>query len=304
MVTRTLYNKFLETVTEKTNGRITFDAYWGASLITAGELLDATSTGIVDMANGLWIFEPGRVPLGSLALNFLFNDPDYAVQAKIQREMYERIPALNGELAAVNLGPALFFGSLPSYDILSKEPILTVEDLRGKRVGMSPTEYVPALDAVGAISVISPAPDFYERLERGVIDTTFLPINIFDIYKVQEQATYHTTVNFNTPVIFTLWMNLDTWNSLTPEDQQIFRDAGVETEAFYISELEKDVARIKQAWAEQGVTFLTMSEAETNKWVDAMPNLVENWAAKMEAQGQPGKEIVDMYRVLSMKYAK
>jgi TRAP-type C4-dicarboxylate transport system substrate-binding protein len=298
MVTQALFKKFLDLVTEKTNGRITFKTYWGASLVKSGELLEATSKGIVDMANGLWIFEPGRVPLGSLALSFLFNEPDYRIQAKVQREIYERIPAMNQELAAVGLGPALFFGSLPSYDILSKTPIKTLEDLKGLKVGHSPTEYVSAFEAIGAISVISPAPKFYERLERGVIDAAFLPITIYDIYKVQEVAPYHTTVNFNTPVIFTLWTNLDMWNSLTPQDQKIFREAGKEAEAFFIAQLDKDIERIKQSWAKQGVTFFTMPDAETKKWTSAMPDVAANWAEKMESQGKPGREIIKLYRKL------
>jgi TRAP-type C4-dicarboxylate transport system substrate-binding protein len=209
--------------------------------------------------------------------------------------MYEQIPAFNAELAKFNLAPCLLFGTNPSYDLNSKKPVTKVSELKGLRIGHSPVEYVPAFESIGAVSVISPAPEFYERLERGVIDGIFLPNTITDTYKAQEVAPYHTIIGFNTAVIFGMWTNLDMWNKLSPEDQEIFKQAGIVAQDTYHNMLQDEINQMYERWKADGVEILTMEESEIQNWANSMPDLKKQWAAKMEQQGLPGNQIVDLY---------
>ena len=291
---------FAERVTELTGGRITFETFWGGTLVGAGPVvLDSTSAGVVDISVGLWIYAPGKIPLGSFEYSFLFNDPDLRTQSRIKREMFERLPSLNGELAKFNIGPSLVFGTITSYDITSKMPITTLEDLKGLRVAHTPVEYVPVYEAAGAVSVISPAPEFYERLERGVVDAASLPLELLHLFKTQEVAKHHTTVGLSTPVTMTLWINMDTWNSLIPRDQELFKNVGKEADEAYISATEIAIEKARVGFAEAGVTFHTMPKSEIEKWTALMPDIVADWANAREAEGLPGWEVVDLYKALS-----
>ena len=292
---------WMDKIKEKTDGRITFEPYWGATLVSTSELIDGTAKGLSDVTSGLWIFDPGKVPLGSYDLNFLFNDPNVATQSKLKRQMFAEVPALNAELAKWKLGPAIYFAPNSPYDLLTRKPVKTLADLKGMRIGHTPVEFVSAIKAAGAASVVSPAPEFYQRLERGLIDGVCLNLNIMGIYKLHEIAKYYTTINLNTSVIFTLYINGDLWKRLSPQDQQVFRDAAREAEGFYLTEYEKDIANIRKTHKDSGVQTFTMSADDINKWMNSIPDVPAEWAKKMEAQGSPGWQLVDKYLELSKK---
>ena len=294
------YQRFwLDEVTARTDGRITFEEFWGGSLVGPAEVLDAPGQGVVDICMGLWIYAPGKVPLGNFEYNFPFNIPDMRTQAKIKREMFEKIPALNEELAQFNIAPVFTFMPLAPYDILSLEPIRTIDDLKGKKVSHTPVEMTPVFEAVGAVSVISPATEFYTQLERGVVDFIILPLVVQEIFKPREVAKYYTTTSILSPVPYTLWVNLDLWNSLTPEDKKIWQEVGKEAEEVHITAMEDAEATVRQVYEDDGVTFYTMSDADIEKWMNAMPDVVTEWAESMEAQGLPGWEVAETYLELS-----
>lgn len=292
---------FIERMEQRTKGRIKFKTFWGGTLVKPPEVLDSTGKGVVDLVTGLWIYAPGKVPLGSFEYNFLFNDPRWRVQAKIKREMFDTIPDLNKELAKFNIGPALQFCPITSYDILSRVPIKTLDDLKGKRIAHTPVEYVPAFEAVGSVSVPMPAPNMYTNLERGVVDAASLPIELLYMFKLHEVAKNFTIIGFCTPCTVSLWINMDTWNRLSAKDKKLFMDVGLESEKMYIDELERQLAKAKEAFKKAGLNYYTMSDADKKTWTSTMPDLPAGWAKKMENKGMPGWAVVDKYLELSKR---
>jgi TRAP-type C4-dicarboxylate transport system substrate-binding protein len=292
----------MDEVTKRTNGRITWKKYWGGSLVGGKEALKSTSDGVVDMAFGLWVYEPALLPLGAFDSVLPFNLPNVRTQAKIKREIYEKIPALNGELAAVNLAPIITFIGLPPLGLVSLTPVDSLDDLKGKKIGHTMVDLTPILEAAGAVSVISSALEYYARLERGVIDGCILPLVISSVLKLNEVAKHYTDLNLSTSVGFTLWINLNTWNSLSPEDQKIFQQAGLEAENRQFAAwdfLEKKLR--EEVYPKAGVTLHKFPAADTEKWIKALPDVVAEWANKMKSKGLPGWEIMNMYIELQEK---
>ena len=162
-------------------------------------------------------------------------------------------------------------------------------------------ELTPVFEAVGAVSVISPATEFYTQLERGVVDAICLPLLIQEIFKPREVAKHYTTIDILSPVPYTLWTNLDLWNSLTPEDKKIWQEVGKEAEEVHVTLMEDADATVRQVYLDDGVTFHIMSDADIEKWMNAMPDVVTEWAESMEAKGLPGWEVADMYLELSAR---
>jgi TRAP-type C4-dicarboxylate transport system substrate-binding protein len=215
--------------------------------------------------------------------------------------MYEKIPALNEELARYNIGPALIFGPLSAYDIMSRIPVKTLDDLKGKRMGATPTQYAPICKAIGMAPVLSPATEFYERLDRGVIDMAFCGKEVLHMMRLQEIAPYFIQVEINTPVTMTLWINMDTWKKFSPEDRQLFIDVGKRAEAVYLDWFDQHLKKVDEDFKKRGVIYYSLSEIDKKKWADQMPDLPAEWAKEMEAKGLPGWKIVDTYIELSEK---
>lgn len=282
----------LDETTNRSNGRITWKTYWGGTLVSGKEALKATSDGVVDMSFGLWIFEPTLLPLGAFDLSLPFNMPDIRVQAKMKREIYEKIPALNGELAAAKIAPVITFIGIPAYGLVSINPIDSLDDLKGKKIGHTSVDLTPILEAAGAVSVISEAVEFYARLERGVIDGCILPLVVSEVLRLREVAKHFTDLDLSTSAGYTLWINQNSWKRLSPEDQKMFQQVGLEAEERQAAVWEMIEKKIREGG---GINFHRISTADTTRWIQAMPNVVGEWVKKVESKGLPAREVMDMY---------
>ncbi len=289
---------FAERITQATGGRISFQTFYGGTMTKPMETLDAVQHRVVDVCVSTSLYAPGKLLLPDFDFSFWFSTPDMSTRSKVKREMYSRIPAFNNELAKFNVGPRILFGANPTNEILSRKPIKNLEDLKGKRISFMGTAAVPAFTAVGAIPVMAPATEYYERLERGVIDAVFLPLNNCYAFKLYEVAKHFTSGGLLGTCPVEIWINMDVWKGLKPEDQKLFIDIGKEGDALQISEGNKELEAGREAFKKAGVTFYTLPAADIKKWADTMPDIVADWAKKMEAAGLPGWNIVDTYNKL------
>ena len=55
---------WMDRVTERTKGRVTFETFWGSSLAAPTAHLDILQKGLVDVILGCRIYTPGKTPLG------------------------------------------------------------------------------------------------------------------------------------------------------------------------------------------------------------------------------------------------
>jgi len=294
--------QFMRMIEERTNGRIRFQTFWGGTLVKPGELVDSCGNGVVDLVHGLWIYDPGKLPLNNYESNFFFNDPDLMHSSLNRREMFQRIPALQAELSRYNLGPPLLFNPVSSYDFLSREPVRTLADLRGKKIGHTPVEHVGAYKTIGATSVITPAGNMYNMLQRGVVDLVSIPTEIFDMFKLQEVGQYLISGGFNTMSSCSLWINRDVWDRLDADERTLFVEVGKEADQRYVENLKRVIEESLEEYRKAGLRVTTLSEADREQWAAAMPDLPGEWAEKMEAKGLPGWEVVNTYREISAQF--
>ncbi|MGD9764582.1 MAG: TRAP transporter substrate-binding protein DctP [Candidatus Binatia bacterium] len=281
--------------------RLRLQGFYGSALVTGEETLGAIGHGVADAGTGMWIYSPGRLPLGSLEYQFIFNDPDFRTQARIKREMFETIPALAAELEAANVAPPLVFGPLSPYLLLSREPMDDLSDLRGKRIGFTPVEYVPLFRSFGAVPILSPGPELYERMSLGIVDVVALPVEILYLFRLNEIAPYLLDFALNTPTPLGVWVNLDYWKALTPADRDAFREAGRRAEQRYLTLLEGEVRKARKALEAAGVHFTRLSDEAARDALAGIPPFARQWADRMNGRGLPGSQVVDTYVNLSQR---
>jgi len=123
-----------DTVAERSNGRIVWtDFYWSGALTKAGETLEAVQVGLADAGMVALPYYPGKLPLGNwtYAVPFGPGDPDVILEAA--QRLYDEVPALREEVEAYNmvfLAPSV----IDTYNLTSKEPIVTFEDFDGIKI--------------------------------------------------------------------------------------------------------------------------------------------------------------------------
>lgn len=280
-------------VEKRTNGAIKFTRYWGGSLIPKAGELDAVKSGLVDVALINTTSFPDRLPILSMQFPVLFSPTEQNPMLEVYKIMLKH-PAFVNDVERYNT-KLLFVTTVGSRDLQSKVPIKTVEDFKGKKVGVAGIYYPKALAAIDSVGIAMPIVDRYMSLKTGVIDAHLLAIESSYPAKIEEVCKYCTMMGFGAELIGTNAINRDTWNKLSPDIQKIMEEAGKDTAAWnakYITDLRNEA---RQAWEKAGVTFYDFPSSEKVKWVNVMEEYPLQWIKEMDSKGFPGTELMKIF---------
>lgn len=280
-----------------TDYEVDITGYYGGSLAKLGEVLEAVESGTADMGLVHNVFEQSKLEIFNFPwwMPFVSTDNEQAIKAAMA--VMEEFPIFEEQLAKYNqkqMGTAT--NSLAAFELITDFPIKTLEDLKGKKVAHGGS-MIPWLEALGAVGVQSTFTDAYTSIDTGVYQGWIMPADSARSFKIYEVAPYYTKVGFGSFVNGYLTINLDTWNSLPPEVQEIIAEVGSE----YTWELskknvatEEDAIRIMK---EAGTTVTSLSDAERSRWAEVLysAGLAKAAAAKADANGLPGTEVLQAF---------
>ena len=123
---------------------------------------------------------------------------------------------------------AMMSVSMEGHHLFIKEPLSAEGDLTGRKVRGTPTYFGP-IRALGAEPVVLPGLQICSALQTGIVEGAGWPAAGLVSMKHYEVANYRLRPTFDAatqPVP----VNLDSWNALTEEDQNILLEAGRITE--------------------------------------------------------------------------
>jgi TRAP-type C4-dicarboxylate transport system substrate-binding protein len=177
-------------------------------------------------------------------------------------------------------------------------PLKSVDDMKGKKLGVLGGYFGDWVGAVGAVPLSSGAAERYLQLKDGVIDGSFLPTDMMYGFKHYEVADYYLATRVGAQVSVNMVINLDTWNGLSAATQDVFIKAAEEAEDRYITELVSSLDGYIDKLEAEGVAISYMTEEERAKWASLVPDTPSKWVEDIEAKGLPGLEIAKRYSEL------
>ncbi|WP_321337742.1 DctP family TRAP transporter solute-binding subunit [uncultured Cohaesibacter sp.] len=148
----------------------------------------------------------------------------------------------------------------------SKKAVAEPSDLDGMKIRtMENDVHLAAWRALGANPTPMAFSELFTALQQGTVDGQENPLGIIDGNRFQEvQSNVSLTQHVYTPYL--VFMNLDKFNSLSKEQQDIITAAAKETTTFQrkrSQELEKEIlVRIKK----DGVTVTELTPAQKAMW--------------------------------------
>jgi len=278
-------------VRERTQGRINIKLYPGVSLIQGDQTREfsALRQGVIDMAVGSTInWSPQVKQLNLFSLPFLF--PDYAaVDAVTQGEVGQKIFQTLDKAGVVPLA----WGENGYREISnSKVAIKSPADLKGLKIRVvgSPL-FLDTFTALGANPTQMSWADAQPAFASGAVDGQENPIAVYQAAKLHSVAQKHITMwgYVNDPLVFVV--NKDIWNSWTPADREIVKQAAIDAgkEEIAIARkglVEADKPLLKEI-ASHGVTITQLTPAEREAFVKATRPVYEKW------KGQIGADLVN-----------
>ncbi|PRY60190.1 TRAP-type C4-dicarboxylate transport system substrate-binding protein [Vreelandella songnenensis] len=257
--------EFVDKVNERGEGVVQINVRGGPEVIGLSEQPDAVRNGVVDMAYTAASFYAGTVP-----------ERD-AMVASNTNAIYARenggIDLLN-EIHQQKMGTYYlgWFDSGVSYNLYTiEEPKVDGEgnlSISGLRLRSNPVYDAFFQDYLGAQPISLPTTDVYAALERSVVNATgWTQIGLKDL-------NWDRFLNYRVdPAFFSTDMgvivNLNKWNQLSEEAQQILQEVAIEHERESAEKLEA-LSEEQQAQLEaDGMQVITLEGEASQRYADA-----------------------------------
>lgn len=281
---------FLKRVEEATEGRVTGTLYPANALGESEAQYDLAVTGVADMSMTLHGYTPGEFPLTSVT-ELPFIGKDAKDGSRIIWALNEKFPEIAEEHEGTKI--AWLFKNDPAQILTSEKPVKKWEDLKGLRIRTPSPAGTEILEAYGAIPVQLPMGDVYEAMEKGLVDGALAPASVITNFQLDGVVNYITKGDLYTSSLMVV-MNEDTWDRISPEDQEVIEELMGEEMALLAGETyDKDGEEGFKAAEKAGIEIYELSEEEKAEWMKPLESIADKWVEQMEQQGLPGREIYE-----------
>jgi len=242
-----------ELVSKWTQGRHRMILYEGGLLGEEGATFEQTRAGGID------INRTNMAPLANFVgkanifgLPFLFRSADHlhrVLDGAIGDDILRSLE-LHGFVGLAFLEA----GARSVYTV--REPVRTIDDIKGLRIRLQQSDLmIEMFAALGAEPIVLPYTRTRAALATGVIDAAE---NNWPSYVASDHYSvapyFALTEHTMTPDV--LIMSMKAWNSLSPTDQDMFRNAARESSIFLRGEWKNWEANLRKQASDLGVTVI------------------------------------------------
>ena len=287
---------------EASNGRITIVSYPGGTLLPGPEIYEGVVQGVADLGMGVYAYTRGRFPFIE---TFLLPGIRVTSARGASEAIMEGIATFDPE-ELHDVKHVFTFGAGDGY-LFSKEPITSLADLRGMQIGGTAGPRADAIRALGATEVILPMPEWYEALDRGIMEAGIAPLEALQGFRIGEvTADYMLATPYLYNQIFFFVMNLDAWNSMPPDLQEIFMEYSNQYYEEMMKGLFDKLGEQAYEWTKSikdpDPQIIYLDPAEEQQMLELIEPIQGAYAAELDAKGMPGTEIVNLAKELTEKY--
>ncbi len=259
--------KFVELVTERSNGRITLNHLHGGQLGNGQEEMEAVSTGTqqVFISAGSQASRLVKA-FGVIDAAFLFKDFGH-MERFMKSDMGQELNQMLIDQFGVRVIASNWF-SLPRQLMHTSKFIESVDDVKGVRVRTASVPmYVQNYENMGAIGVKIDYGEQYLALSQGVVEMTESAANRILPTKLYEVAPYITEADMMFPQV-SVFVNEKAWQTLSPEDQKLITEAAEEAGRYQTKIAAEGFAKQREEIIALGGKFYRMDDAVREQFAD------------------------------------
>ncbi|MFG6668499.1 TRAP transporter substrate-binding protein DctP [Halomonas sp. HNIBRBA4712] len=257
--------EFVDKVNERGEGVVQINVRGGPEVIGLSEQPDAVRNGVVDMAYTAASFYAGTVPERDAMVASNTN----AIHARENGGIDLLNEIHQAKMGTYYLG---WFDSGVSYNLYTiEEPKLDAEgnlSISGLRLRSNPVYDAFFQDYLDAQPISLPTTDVYSALERSVVNATgWTQIGLKDL-------NWDRFLNYRIdPAFFSTDMgvivNLNKWNQLSPESQEILQEVAIEHERDSAEQLAERAIEQQAELEEDGMNVVTLEGEAAQRYADA-----------------------------------
>lgn len=294
-----LLEKLIDRLRQDTGGKIVMQPFWSNSLADAQTgAFEAVGSGLTDMSTCYTQLNPGGFDLHfGVQLPTLFTES--SVGTLVFNEIYVRYLKDTYEKRGVILGR---LGLTPPQQLLSKEPLKTFDDFKGKRAWSVGKVANAAVASLGLAPTSLKISELYPGFQSGVIAVAPMHDAGAPLFRLTDIAKYRTVVN--------LWTNPNEhcinrafWNKQPDAVKRYLYHwfqvwTQVESQLYFDAE----ALRARAFMQSKGIESIELSEGDKGKVNAAYRKVIDDWIKEQEAAKRPGRKMFDDMRALKAKY--
>lgn len=274
--------------------KIKWNKAFGGQIVKPRGVLAGIEKGLGDIGVVTTVFHSDKVPLQGLSYATPFSTTNPLVLARAIDKMAEKYPDFKKAFAKHNQVYLASGAVLDSYQIYSKKPIKSVQDLKGVKIGLAGSNQL-WVQNVGAVGVKGPLPKYYNNIKTGVVEAAMVWPEAAKSFKIGEVAPYMLQANLGTVASKVVTANKKTWDKLPAEVKKAIQEVAIAYRD-HIANVSLKRADASQKWfVEKGGKVVTVTEDERLDWAKNMPNVAQAWADRLEKKGVPAKKILADY---------
>jgi len=278
-------------VEERTEHTLNFIEGYSGSIVKVAETLEGVQNGIVDIGGFCYCFEPSNLPLHAFQTMLPFGTMDPTVSLAIAQDVYEAVPYLTNVFEDQFNQKLLARIADAGYNLGTSFDWNTVEDLQGIKIAGAGLN-LNWLRYAGAVPVQGSLPEAYTGIRTHVYEGWVMFPSAWVQLKLHEVGPFYTMIGFGSITWHGLTMNMDTWNRLPPEVQEIVLEVSSDFEQLTGSNnLERyadDVDTLREL-----ITVKELGPEVKLDWANSLRDWPKEMVAELEGMGLPAKLVLE-----------
>lgn len=272
-------------VEKRTEGKVRIHTYPGGTLLGAKGMMDGVIAGQADIGNLCMAYQPGRFVLTNAA-SLPLGLPNARVGSLVLLDLYKKYQPE----AFAKVKVLAMFTTAPA-NIMSRIPIRNLEDIKGVELRASGVA-AQILEAWGASPVGMPKSAYPEALQKGVVKgelSSLESLKDFDFAELCRYVTLTDTVVYPFAVV----MNLDRWNTLPKDVQNVINEMVSEQSEWTGTYMDQHVEESVQ-WSKKNynVELIAFDETRKSCWNALLQPIIDQWKTTATGKGLPADDII------------
>jgi C4-dicarboxylate-binding protein DctP len=266
---------FCKEAEKRSNGTLKMTHYPTQQLYNQAGIVEALPKGQVEISTISGTFFLGLVPEAAMSsLPVLYNDMDHFYRHLYDSEHGGGLDAIQHKafMEKSNMYNLCSLNAHVNNAVVSKKPIKSMSDYKGKKIRTWGKQLDVLLMAWGASGVIMPSSDTYMAIQRGTVDGVFSGVSSAWSRKWYEPAKYVHYIPGLVICIYHLSANLDFWKSLDKMQKTALLEAAELAEIYSIEEGIKIEGKALEELKKLNVDITMVGEEEAAKFKEqALP---------------------------------
>lgn len=279
---------------EGTGHSMSFSGQYGGSIAGVGDELETVEAGLAELGICQSLFDPAKLAV----LNVTYYTPFVSADPRLVSDLMDRLQREDDRMAAPwEANGVVYIGApvgIDDYLLMTDFPVESLADLEGRKIA-APGPAINWLSGTDAVGVSGNLTTYYNELQTGVYDGVIVFASAALPGRLYEVAPYVTRFGLGAQFAGGICANEAWYDGLPTEVQDALHAGADEARDWYLDQLEAAVETAFTTMEANGAIITDASPEMRAQWAADMDNAAQEWATGLDAQGQPGSEILSLY---------